>query len=134
MSGDRFLANGGNIVKPERHWRPQQQSGWGLSAGRVSADLQPLDCGPGRDRHATQAVEHQVRSFFGLVAEMFEAWLQRRENKNTQRACRADVMDFVSFLGIQWPDQANRLLRVTVPDVQAWRTSCRRTRTQLRRP
>ena len=73
--------------------------------------------------HSTQAIERQVRSFFGAVAQMFEAWLQRRENKNTQRAYRADVMDFVSFLGIKWPDQADQLLRATVPDVQAWRDS-----------
>lgn len=71
--------------------------------------------------HATPAIERQVRSFFASVAQMFEAWLQRRENKNTQRAYRADVMDFVAFAGIKWPDDADQLLRVTVHDVQAWR-------------
>ena len=71
--------------------------------------------------HSTPAIERHVRSFFGSVAQMFEAWLQRRENKNTQRAYRADVMDFVAFLGIKWPDEAERLLKATVPDVQAWR-------------
>lgn len=75
--------------------------------------------------HATPAVEGQVRSFFGSVAEMFEAWLRRRENANTRRAYRADVMDFVAFQGIEWPKASAELLRVTVPDVQRWRDSLR---------
>lgn len=84
--------------------------------------------------HDTPAIRRQVESFFGSVAKMFEAWLRRRENPNTQRAYRADVMAFVSFLGIRWPeydgrgalrqgsvDESFRLLQVTVPEVQAWR-------------
>jgi site-specific recombinase XerD len=76
--------------------------------------------------HSTPAVERHVRSFFGSVAQMFEAWLQRRENKSTQRAYRADVMDFVAFHGIQWPEESAELLRVTVPEVQRWRNSLRK--------
>lgn len=71
--------------------------------------------------HSTPAIEQQLRSFVGSVASMFDAWLGRRENANTQRAYRADVMDFVVFQGIRWPEEAQRLLQATVPDVQAWR-------------
>src|SRR5262245_7061034 len=57
--------------------------------------------------HSTPAVERQVRSFLSSVAAMFEAWLRRRENRNTRRAYRADVMDFVAFMAIQWPNDAD---------------------------
>lgn len=78
--------------------------------------------------HATLALERQVRSFLGSVAAMFEAWLARRENANTQRAYRTDVMDFVSFLGVRWPEDADGLLRATVPEVQAYRDYLREER------
>lgn len=91
--------------------------------------------------HETPAIHRQVEGFFGSVANMFEAWIRRRENSNTQRAYRADVMAFVSFLGIRWPeydelgrlregcvDESQRLLQVTVPEVQAWRDFLREQR------
>ena len=39
----------------------------------------------------------------------------------TQRAYCEDVMAFVKFMGIEWPDQAPELLRVSIQDVQAFR-------------
>jgi integrase/recombinase XerC len=56
---------------------------------------------------------------------MFERWAARRGSSHTQRAYRRDVLSFVEFLGIQWPEQAEQLLRASVGDVQRWRDSMR---------
>ena len=40
---------------------------------------------------------------------------------HTQRAYRQDVMDFVRFLGLRWPDESTRLFTVSVADVLAFR-------------
>ena len=73
-------------------------------------------------RH-TPAVEAQVGSFYGSVAEIFERWVTRRSSAHTQRAYRQDVMDFVQFLGLRWPDESTRLFTVSVADVLAFRDS-----------
>jgi len=71
--------------------------------------------------HATPAIERQVRSFTLSVDAMFEAWIKRTQNPNTQRAYRQDVRSFISFMGIAWPEESVRLLAAGVPDVLAWR-------------
>ncbi|MBV8315225.1 MAG: replication initiator protein A, partial [Planctomycetaceae bacterium] len=68
----------------------------------------------------TPAVEAQVESYYGSVAEIFERWVTRRQSLHTQRAYRQDVMDFVQFLGIRWPDESTRLFTVSVAEVQAF--------------
>ena len=55
------------------------------------------------------------------VGDIFERWVSRRSSKHTQRAYRQDVMDFVRFLGIRWPDESTRLFTVSVADVLAFR-------------
>ena len=70
---------------------------------------------------ATPAIRQNVGSFYASVADIFEAWVARRSSRHTQRAYRSDVMSFVRFLGIQWPQQAPELLRVSIKDVQAFR-------------
>jgi integrase/recombinase XerC len=70
---------------------------------------------------ATPAVTAQVEGFYNAVAEIFERWVTRRSSKHTQRAYRRDVMAFCEYLGIEWPDDATRLLAVTVADVLAFR-------------
>ena len=80
------------------------------------AELPPILVG----RH-TPAVEAQVGSFYGSVAEIFERWVTRRQSLHTQRAYRQDVMDFVRFLGLRWPEEATRLFTVSVADVLAFR-------------
>lgn len=57
---------------------------------------------------------------------MFEIWVARRPNANTQRAYRADVMSFVRFMGIAWPSCDWALLQVSVRDVQRWRDRLKR--------
>jgi integrase/recombinase XerC len=84
----------------------------------AKADTPPILVG----RH-TATVEKQVRSFYLSVAEMFERWVSRSDSVHTQRAYRQDVMKFVSFMGLQWPDDASILLRVRVADVQDYRES-----------
>src|SRR5512142_2952756 len=69
----------------------------------------------------TPAVEAQVGSFYGSVAEIFERWVTRRSSTHTQRAYRQDVMDFVQFLGLRWPDESTRLFTESVTEVQAFR-------------
>jgi integrase/recombinase XerC len=80
------------------------------------ADLPPIQLG-----RATPAVERQVLSFYGSVAEIFERWVTRRSSQHTQRAYRRDVMAFVECLGVRWPEESGRMFTVTVAEVQAFR-------------
>ena len=66
-------------------------------------------------------IEERVEQFFLSVAQIFEAWVARRASKHTQRAYRQDVMAFVAFRQIAWPDDATALFRTSVADVHAWR-------------
>ena len=85
-----------------------------VSDARV--ELPPILAG-----RATAAVEAQVRSFYLSIGDIFERWVTRRSSKHMQRAYRQDVMDFVRFLGICWPEGATRLFTVSVADVLAFR-------------
>src|ERR1041384_5591439 len=69
----------------------------------------------------TPAVRQRVAEFFSSVASIFEAWVARRQSPHTQRAYREDVMSFVKFQAIAWPDDATALLAVSVRDVVAFR-------------
>src|SRR5581483_10902075 len=53
--------------------------------------------------------------------EIFESWVKRWKSRHTQRAYREDVMGFVKFTGIRWPQDSIELLKVPVTDVMAWR-------------
>ena len=68
----------------------------------------------------TRVIRQNVGRFYASVAEIFEAWIARRSSQHTQRAYRSDVMSFVRFLGINWPQEAPELLRVSTKDVQAF--------------
>ena len=69
----------------------------------------------------TPAVRERVSNFYSSVASIFEAWVHRRNSPHTQRAYREDVMAFVKFVGIEWPDKATELLTVSIKDVLAFR-------------
>jgi len=56
---------------------------------------------------------------------MFERWAARHGSSHTRRAYRRDVLSFVEFLGLRWPQQAEELLRASVADVQRWRDAMR---------
>jgi site-specific recombinase XerD len=70
---------------------------------------------------ATPVVRSRVEHFFSSLASIFESWVARRQSPNTQRAYREDVMAFVKFMGLTWPDQATELLHVSVQDVRRFR-------------
>ena len=69
----------------------------------------------------TPAVEAQVKQFYLSVAGIFERWVARRSSQHTQRAYRQDVMDFVKFLGVCWPEESTHLFTVSVADVLGFR-------------
>ncbi len=71
--------------------------------------------------HLTSALQARAESFYRGIAEMFERWAARRGSSHTRRAYRRDVLSFVEFLGIDWPAEAEQLLRASVADVQRWR-------------
>ena len=71
--------------------------------------------------NATPDIRQRVGQFFSSVASLFESWVTWRKSAHTQRAYREDIMSFVSFLGIEWPDQAAALRSVSVNDVLAFR-------------
>jgi site-specific recombinase XerD len=69
----------------------------------------------------TPQIEQRVEGFYNSVAAIFEAWVKRRSSDHTQRAYRGDVMAFVQFCGIAWPQEAAKLLRASIRDVQAFK-------------
>ena len=71
--------------------------------------------------HLTPQLRARAESFYAGVAELFERWVARRPSYHTQRAYRRDVLSFVDFLGLTWPQDAFRLLLASVADVQRWR-------------
>ena len=71
-------------------------------------------------KDSSQLSKHQQR-FFQSIADIFETWVSRRKNPHTQRSYRTDVMTFIEYLGIAWPDEAIKLLQVSVKDVTGWR-------------
>src|SRR5580700_9806123 len=84
--------------------------------GNGSGDLPPILAGA-----ATPAVRKRVEQFFFSVAILFESWVTRRQSPHTQRAYREDIMSFVKFMGMRWPEQATALLSVSIKDVQSFR-------------
>jgi site-specific recombinase XerD len=69
----------------------------------------------------TPEISRRVENFFYSVAAIFEAWVNRRKSDHTRRAYRGDVMAFVAFRGLTWPEDAAQLLRVSILDVQAFK-------------
>jgi hypothetical protein len=89
-----------------------------LPAPRQGAALPPILAGA-----TTSAISRRVEHFFSSVASIFESWVSRRQSPHTQRAYREDVMAFVKFMGMAWPEQATSLLSVSIKDVLAFRDS-----------
>lgn len=69
----------------------------------------------------TLDTKRRVERFYLSIAEIFEAWVTRRQSPHTQRAYREDFMAFVKFMGIEWPEQAWKILTASIKDVQAFR-------------
>ncbi len=71
--------------------------------------------------HQSPTVQKKVSSFFGSVGGMFEAWVQRSKNPNTQRSYRRSVQNFIEYMLIDWESSSHDLLNTTVADVREWR-------------
>jgi len=69
----------------------------------------------------TPEIKKRVENFFHSVASIFEAWVNRRKSDHTRRAYRGDVMAFVEFCKLSWPEDSAKLLRVSILDVQAFK-------------
>ena len=69
----------------------------------------------------TPQLRARAASFYAGVVELFERWVARRPSRHTQPAYRRDVLSFVDFLGLSWPQEAFKLLLASVADVQRWR-------------
>jgi site-specific recombinase XerD len=96
-------------------------------AGRVTGDLLPSPLLPAPALppilagQCTPETRERVESFYFSVAAIFETWVKRRQSRHTRRAYREDVMAFVRFIGIRWPEQSVSLLTVSITDVQDFR-------------
>jgi Phage integrase, N-terminal SAM-like domain len=66
-------------------------------------------------------VNERLEKFFLSVADIFESWVARRSSAHTQRANRQDVMAFIRFIQIPWPEGATALFHISVRDVHACR-------------
>ena len=73
------------------------------------------------DGTATPELRTRVERFYQAIERIFESWVNRSESLHTRRAYRDDVMAFVRFLGLAWPQEAPALLGVSVRDVQRFR-------------
>src|SRR5262245_15906149 len=71
--------------------------------------------------HHTPTVAARVNQFWLSVGEIFEAWVNRCHSPHTRRAYRTDVMSFVEFMEITWPEAAIDILKVTITDVLDFR-------------
>src|SRR5438270_11158356 len=83
-------------------------------------DLPPILAGA-----ATPEMKKRVEQFFFSIPEIFEAWVTRRSSTHTRRNYRADVLTFVHFLGIEWPQEARRILSVSVREAREYRDALR---------
>ena len=95
-----------------------------MSEGLVSKSLVELP--PILAGQFTPETTERVEQFYFSVAAIFETWVKRRQSKHTQRAYREDIMAFVDFAGIHWPEEAAKLLQVSVTDVLEFRDGMRK--------
>jgi integrase/recombinase XerD len=72
--------------------------------------------------HESKIIIKKVESFYKSVSNMFEAWVNRSENYNTRRCYQRDVLSFIEYLGIRWPQNDWQFLQTSVQDVRDWRT------------
>jgi site-specific recombinase XerD len=94
-----------------------------LTVLSASDELPPVLAG-----HQTPEIRARAESFYAGVAELFERWVARHPSPHTQRAYRCDVLSFVDFLGVRWPQEAFRLLLASVADVHGWRDTMAETK------
>jgi len=69
----------------------------------------------------TPATRRQVEHFYTSVAEIFDRWIARHRSAHTRRAYSQDVLSFVHFIGIKWPQMSHLILTASIRDVQRFR-------------
>src|SRR5689334_13799331 len=97
----------GDVVPPPRDYDLQ--------------DHEPRQLPPILQGAATPELASRVERFYSQIHEAFERWVERRESPHTQRAYRGDVLSFIRFFRLRWPEESWGLLRVAVVDVHRWR-------------
>src|SRR5437016_1983713 len=70
---------------------------------------------------ATPTTKRRVEQFYFSVAQIFESWIARHKSAHTQDAYRRDVLSFIRFLGIKWPERSFMFLTASIKDAQAFR-------------
>jgi integrase/recombinase XerD len=90
-------------------------------ASKALTPLRPENLPPVLAGTETLAVKKRVERFYQSVAEIFETWIARHRSRHTQRAYREDVMSFVRFLSVEWPQNSVAMLAASIKDVQAFR-------------
>jgi site-specific recombinase XerD len=69
----------------------------------------------------TPVTRRHVEQFYASVAEIFDLWIARHRSIHTRRAYSQDVLSFVDFLGIKWPQMSHLILTASIRDVQRFR-------------
>lgn len=109
----------GTILGPKQAPQAVGLSGTILAESRPTIEtrvLPPILLG-----RATPETTQQLQDFYSSIELILDSWLSRRESKHTRRAYRQDVMTFLRFMGIRWPDDATTLLVISVGDVLSYR-------------
>jgi site-specific recombinase XerD len=88
---------------------------------KAISTLRPGNLPPVLAGAETPAVRKRVEQFYSSVAEIFETWRAWHRSRHTERAYREDVMSFVHFLRVEWPQNSVAMLTASIKDVQAFR-------------
>ena len=83
------------------------------AASRAALALPPVLLGS-----LTPEIRSRVEHFYSSIYEIFERWVNRPKSVHTRRSYRDGVLSFVRHRGILWPQEAHRLLTISVADVQ----------------
>ena len=82
--------------------------------------MQSAPAGDGTPGRASQSRDNGATAYAGSVKKA-----ARSRSPHTRRTYRCDVLSFVEFMRIRWPEQAEELLRASVAAVRHWRHAMR---------
>jgi integrase len=70
---------------------------------------------------ASPELVERVSQFYGAIPFLFDQWIEDQKSDHTKRTYSRAVLDFIEFMGIDWPEDGSKFLAVTSRDVSAWR-------------
>jgi len=73
--------------------------------------------------HQTPELAGRIENFYSSVGRIFEDWVDRGHSPHTRRAYREDVMAFVEFMRIDWPQDSTEIFAIKIADALAFRDS-----------